>query len=179
MISGFPNDPLGSPNGAASRKPERRRSGNRITVIWLHAFRKATLLSGSPLYTVPSPSPRGRGGVKALTVTSLRVLHCPLLVFLNSAHTYVNSPFIKFSSNYPAWVCYLFPARTPVHHSGRCSWSNHGKIVMARNKQVRQKQLWGYLALWLHIQQELSVVGSSLWCGPHPECPSAPSQKRQ
>lgn len=130
----------------------------------------------------PLQVPVGRGGAKGshgYQPQGAALSLVGLLVFLNSAHTHVNSPFIKFSSNYPAWVCYLFPARTPVHHSGRCSWSNHGKIVMARNKQVRQKQLWGYLALRLHIQQELSMVGSSLWCGPHPECPSAPSQKRQ
>lgn len=49
----------------------------------------------------------GKGSLRLLA----RVLHNPVLRFLNPTHTFVNIPFIQFTSIYPIWVHHLFPAR--------------------------------------------------------------------
>lgn len=57
---------------------------------------------------------RGRNGF-----TYLRVLKYPLFIFLNPAHRFVNSPFIKLFSNYPVFTCHLFLTYSvwiTVHH---------------------------------------------------------------
>lgn len=35
----------------------------------------------------------------------------PYYIFLNPTHTFVNIPFVRFTSIYPIWVYHLFPAR--------------------------------------------------------------------
>lgn len=42
------------------------------------------------------------------TPLGYREVPCPLVLFLNPAHTFVNSPFIKL---FPAWMHHLFPAK--------------------------------------------------------------------
>lgn len=49
-----------------------------------------------------------------------------LLVSLHPAQIFVNSPFIKLSSNYLIWVCHLFSTGIQTNTLGHLSW----KIVL-------------------------------------------------
>lgn len=60
--------------------------------------------------TIPSLRPFRPQAGSVSSVTSPRILYCPLLVSLNLDHAFVYNLFLKLSCNNPAWVCRGFPA---------------------------------------------------------------------
>lgn len=61
-------------------------------------------------HSLSSPLQAGLVVVKAPRCCQPQGCAISYCIFLNPPHTFVNIPFIQFTSTYPIWVCHLFPA---------------------------------------------------------------------
>lgn len=91
----------------------------RITQGWLHPSIKCKSIQTSPLDSVP-------WGLGLVTAHYLLGLGNPSITVISlcPAHTCVNSPFVKPSMNFLAWICHMLPAGTLIllYISVLCIW---------------------------------------------------------